>query len=63
MFASMQAMMEEMQAAHSRQMQELQAQMQHLQQQVTGEQSAEMPSSTNRSKDAIKQEATRAADQ
>ena len=37
MFASMQAMMEEMQAAHSRQMQELQAQMQHLQQQVTGE--------------------------
>ena len=67
MFASMQAMMEEMQAAHSRQMQELQAQMQHLQQQVTGEpgitHSAEKLSSTNRSKDAIKQEATRAADQ
>ena len=67
MFTSMQAMMEEMQAAHSRQMQELQAQMQHLQQQVTGEpgitHSAEKLSSTNRSKDAIKQEATRAADQ
>ena len=69
--ASMQAMMEEMQAAHMRQMQELQmnmqAQMLRLQQQMTGAHgivhSMEKPSTTERSMDAIKKEATPGADQ
>ena len=71
MFANMQAMMEEMQAAHLRQMQELQADMQaqmlHLQQQITGAHgmvhSVGKPSSTETSKDAIKEAAILTADQ
>ena len=58
MFVSMQAMMEEMQAAHARQMQELQvnmqAQMLRLQQQMH---SMEKLSTTDTSIDAIKKEA------
>ena len=71
MFVSMQAMMEEMQAAHARQMQELQvnmqAQMLRLQQQMTGAHwivhSMEKLSTTDTSIDAIKKEATPGADQ